>query len=616
MANELFDSAQRILTERFIWETKIRKFVQMRHDGLPRRDKTKAWQADLHSKTIDRAIRKSKPFWLGQVTAGDRLCNFTALTEQVQTLSDAAADFYDFTTHTKTKFLDEVDVAVDHMLLKGRGIIKSVIDPMDEYRIIDEAVDPMYLLMPESANDFEDADEWIHIRVMTVAAYERLDKRWDTTPETVSKIRGTKDFQSLGIYRQEVQLREGITHTSNSNYVLMFEHWVKTAGGHTVNYYSPMSPDIQLRKPHGNPYKLNGKSSIPFKSCQMEVKDKGWYSPRGLGEMLEVQEQVETFIENKWADSLSIANTRIFTGPKEIQNMANLRMEDGQYIPGDIESVQFAPPAMSWNEMLNYQRARAEEISQAPDSSSVSEGSKTGGKAITAAESNRIGQLNQVGMNYAAEIFRRGFLIPLHTHRWGMLCQFKPKEFAYYAAQKMNSLPEQALHDKYLIVPDGSVDGWNRQMRIQREVLLMQTFAQLPNSNADYWVERAMRAVDGQAASQGFKGIGMKAADEYEAQASEILLLTATPPFPVQPQPQQDQPTRIKCLIDWLHASATLNIPVDQAAKQRVHENLASRLQILQKQNPSVAKQIKDSLMKMEQSGQQPQPGQQPPQIQ
>jgi len=73
MANELFDSAQRILTERFIWETKIRKFVQMRHDGLPRRDKTKAWQADLHSKTIDRAIRKSKPFWLGQVTAGDRL---------------------------------------------------------------------------------------------------------------------------------------------------------------------------------------------------------------------------------------------------------------------------------------------------------------------------------------------------------------------------------------------------------------------------------------------------------------------------------------------------------------------------------------------------------------
>lgn len=604
---ELFESAQRILTERVVWENKIRRFEQMRHGGLPRRDKTKPWMADSWSQTIDRSITRAKPFWLGQVTAGDRLCNFTALTEQVQTLSDSAAEFYDFETHNNTNLMSELDTAFDHMLLKGRGVIKSTIDPTDGYKIVDEAIDPMFILMPESANDFDDADEWVHIRLMTVPAYKRLDSRWKTDDATIAKIRGSKDFQTLGIYIQQMQLREGITHTSNSNSILMFEHWVKTARGHDISYYSPHAPELALRDTHQNPYRFAGKPSVPFRSFQMEIKSKGWYSPRGLGERLDVQEQSETFLENKWYDAMSIGNTRIFTGSKEIQNMANLQLVDGQYIPGEITSVQFAPPPMPYDEMLNFQRARSEEISQTPDASSTAPGSKTGGKAITAKEAGIINSINQAGMNYAAEITRRD-LTKLHRHRWGMICQFKERDFAYFTASELKTLPEEAIHDKYLIVPDGSPDGWNRGLRIQRETGLMQMFAPLPNANADYWVQRAMRAVDGQAALQGFKGNGMKQADEYEAQASEILLLTATPPFPVQPQPSQDQPTRIKCIIDWLHAAQTLGVPVDPHARQRVQQNLAARLQILEKQNPAAAKQIKQMLTQLEQSSAQPQP--------
>jgi hypothetical protein len=466
----------------------------------------------------------------------------------------------------------------------------------------------MFILMPESADSFDDADNWVHIRMMTIEAYRLLDKRWDTSEDTLKKVRGTKDFQTLGIYNQEMNLREGITHTTNPHYVLIFEHWEKTSGGHTIHYYSPNFPEIELRKPHGNPYKFQGKSSIPFNSVQMEIIERGWYAPRGLGEMLEVQELTETFIENKWADAMSIANTRIFTGSKEIQNMANIRLEDGQYIAGEISSVQMAPPAMPWDEMLQYQRGRSEEISQAPDSSSVAPGSKTGGKPITAAESNRIGALSQVGMNYAAEIFRRD-LIKIHRHRWGMLCQFKPKEFAYYASQKLNTLPEQALHDKYLITPDGSPDGWNRQLRMQRDIGLMQTFAQLPNSNPDYWVERAMRSVDGQAANQGFKGTGMKTADEAEAQAMEIQLLTAQPPYPVKVQPQQDQLTRIQTILQWLQAAHGLAVPVNPQGKALVMQNLTQRMQILQQQNPAAHKQVAQLMKQMEQVSQTMPPG-------
>ncbi len=610
--NPRFQSAQRMLVERYRWEERQRRYFQMRHDGLPRLNRTGSWQSDSHSKTIDRAIRKNKPFWLGQLTAGERLCNFVSMQQgQVQAMADAAADYYDFQTYQKSRLIDEIDTCVDHMLLKGKGIIKSTVDPLDEYRIVDTAIDPMFLIIPDSADDFEDADEWIEIRQMTVAEYQRLDSRWDTTEETVKAIRGRKDWQNIGIYNQEVQLREGITHTANANYILIFEHWIKTRGGHTIYYYSPNEPDIQLRKPHGNPYKWQGKESIPYTSFQMEIKDKGWYSPRGLGELLDVQEQKETFVENQWADAMVLANNPPLTGDKELPNTANLRWERNQYIPFNVKPIVTTPPPIPYEGMLQYEKARSEEISMAPDSSSVSPESKTGGKAITATEAKNIAALTQVGSNYNADIFRRR-LTRLHQHRWGLMVQFKQKEFVYYSVGSLNTLPEQALHDQYLISPDGSADGWNRGARIQREIGLMQTFAPLPNADKDYWVKRAMAAVDGKAAQQGFVPTGLATQNEYEAQAMEILLLTAQPPFPVQPEPQQDQATRIKCIIDWFEAAHKTGKPVNPQAKRLIQQNLAQRLQILQQQNPAAAKQIKQMLMQAEQATQPPTNGQMP----
>jgi hypothetical protein len=114
-----------------------------------------------------------------------------------------------------------------------------------------------------------------------------------------------------------------------------------------------------------------------------------------------------------------------------------------------------------------------------------------------------------------------------------------------------------------------------------------------------------MRSVDGQAANQGFKGIGLKAADEAEAQASEIQLLTATPPFPVKVQPQQDQLTRIQTILQWLQAAHGLGVPVNPQGKNLVMQNLSQRMQILQQQNPAAHKQVALLVKQMEQVGSQ-----------
>lgn len=615
MSQQLCDSANRILLARLRYEQKQRAFYTMRHDGLPRQNKPFPSAADGHVALIDNAIRKNKPFLVGQLTSGNKLCQFTSLQQQLEAISDAAADYYDFTTFNRSDFMDEMDCVFDTLYLRGRGVLKCTVDPLEKYRLTDEAIDPLFILMPQEADDFEDADEFVHVRQFTVASYKRLDARWDTSPETIAKIRG-QPVANLNVITQQKRLQEGINYTSNSEQILVWEHWTKTQGGWTINYYSPLSPEVALRKPHGNPYKCNGKPSMPFFSFPMELKDKGWYASRGLAELLAPDEQFSTKVVNEWADYLTFVNRPIYTGAKEIVNAANFRWEPGQYIAGDIHGVQQTAPPMSFQEMLNLSRGLAEEKAQSPDFGiSDSDGQNSGGKPRTATENQRIAALTQAGGNYQASIQRRR-LAKVHRHRWGLICQFKERDFTYYASGTIGTLPEQALHDQYLITPDGSPDGWNPQLKFQKAMAALQAFQGNPNVDLEVLTKAALNAFDGRVALKAFVPTNMKGASEYEDQAMEILLLTADVPFPVTVQPSQDQPSRIKCIVDWMQAANKMNIPVSPGGKMRVHQNLAQRIQILQQQNPSAASQIKKQLMQLEQvtgaQGGQPAPAAQP----
>jgi len=618
MSQELYSSGNRILLARLRWEQKQRVFYQSRHDGLPRLNKPFQSAADGHVSLIDNAIRKNKPFLVGQLTSGNRLCQFISLKQQLEAMSDAAADFYDFTTFNRSDFMDEMDCVFDTCFLRGRGVIKCTVDPLDEYRLCDEAIDPLFILIPQEADDFEDADEFIHVRQFTVDAYKRLDQRWDTSKETIAKIRG-QPIANLNMVIQQKRIQEGINYTNNTEQILVWEHWTKTNGGWTIAYYSPLSPDTQLRQTHGCPYKVNGEPSIPFFSFPMELKDKGWYATRGLGELLLPDEQFATKVVNEWADFLTFVNRPLYTGDKELQNSANYRWRPGEYIPGNIRGVQQGTPPMSFQEMLMLSRGMAEEKAQSPDFG-ITNGqgqNNTGGKPRTATENDRIAALTQAGGNYQASIMRRR-LAKVHRHRWGMMCQFKPKDFSYYATGEIKTLPEQAMHDQYLIEPDGSPDGWNPQLKFQKAMAGLQSFQGNPNVDMEVLTEAALNAYDGRVARRAFVPTGLQTANEAEAQAMEIQLLTAQPPFPVKVQPNQDQVTRIQTILQWLQAAHGLGIPVDPQAKNLIMQNLSQRMQILKEQNPQAYKAAAQAVQQMEQAGGQLPPGHlngnQPPQ--
>lgn len=621
MSRDLAISGLQILTERIIWEQKQRLFYRMRHDGLPRINKPFQTASDAHYPAIDMAIRKLKPFYIGQVFAGNQVCSFTSLRQQLDALSESAGQYYDFISQQRSKLMTEIIRCVDFMLLTGRGVMKCTVDPLDKYALVDEAVNPYYIIMPQEADDFEDADCFVHVRPFTVESYKRLDDRYDKDPDCIRRIRGSKDFQSIGLYDQDKRLREGIAYTRQPNQILIWEHYTKTGGGWTVNTYCPMAPEIELRKPYGVPYKLDGKPSLPFFSFPMELKEKGWYSPRGIADLLAPVEQYLTKLWNEKADAMTFANRPLYTGEKEIINSASYRWAPGEYIPGQIAAVQQGKPPFNFDQEMAFAQGIAEQQSQSPDFGITSPGdpSDTGGKPRTATENQRIAALAQTGSNFNGMIFRMP-LTKMHRHRWGLICQFKERDFCYYASGTVGTLPAEALHDQYLITPDGSPEGWNPQARFAKAMSGLQSFGGNPNVDPEVLTKEALNAYDGRIALKAFVPTNIKGASEYEDQAMEILLLTAEPPFPVKVQPQQDQVSRIKCILDWMHAAGVTGKPVSPAGRALIQQNLAQRMQILKQQNPNTFHQLmpliaqaeKQPVQPMRQGGAMP-PGAQPP---
>jgi hypothetical protein len=597
---ELYESAHSILTGRSVWENKQRLFYQMRHDGIRRQKKPFPGAADGHYPMVDMAIRKAKPFWMGQVTSGDKLAVFTSLKpNDLSSFSDSAADYFDFILTQKSQFLRKLRVAVDHMLLRGRGIIKVTVNPLDDYSLQIEAINPMFILMPQMADDFPDADEWVHVKHLSVAAYKRLDARYDTSPETVAKIRGSENFENFSTITEEKRTREGITHTTDPENIILWEHWKRTVSGWRIFTYSPHAPEIALRKPHGCPWKVQGKPSCPFFSFPMEVKDEGWYSPRGLGELLASVEQYLTKLWNEKADAMTFANRPLYTGEKEILNPANYRWAPGEYIPGNIRGVQQGQPPFSFDQEIMFARSIGELQAQTPDFGITQEGAgQGGGKARTAAENYRIAALTQAGTNDNAVVFREK-LAEVYRHIWGLILQFKPKDFTYFAAGEVGTLPEQALHDAYLIAPDGSPDGWNRQQRFQKAVALMQVFTGNPNVNPEVLTRNALAAEDGRLAQQAFVPSNLKGAIEAEDEAHEIAILKEG--FPAVVTPGEDHATRIKMLLGWLQKQQQTGAPLDPIARQRIQEHLAVHYQYLQKTNPAGARQLAQTVQQQEQ---------------
>ena len=602
---KLFDQGCQAIADRSQWEAKQRLYYEMRHDGLRRRNKPWPGAADLHFPLVDMNIRKTKPFWESQATATERLASFVSLQEQQQETTGAAADFFDFELKQHTEFETELIRAVDCMLLRGRGVLKVTTDPFDDHNIVCASIDLPFIIMMDGAEDFADADGWIEVKHLTLAGYRR-DRRYSQDEATIGAIKGSKDLDiSTGVF-QDKEVREGVNYSRNSDQIILWEHWVKTMGGWTVYTYSPQSPDKEIRKPFGCPYKLGGKASCPYFSFKMEIKDRGWYAPRGIAELTAAFERYASKLWNEKTDAMTFANRPVFTSDQQIQNTGNIRWVPGEFIPGNIKGVQMPTPAFSFDQEIAFARSTAEQVTMMPDFGIERPGQpgQAGGQR-TATENNRISTLQNVGTESNGRIFRRD-LSKAYRHIWGLILQFKRKKLSYFVSGELKTLPEAALHDAYLIMPDGAPDQWNKQMRQQRADARLQKFAGSPNVNQDELVYDSLAADDPMVAQKLFVPGNLKAGSEAEDEAVEISIMKDG--FPAQVKPNEDHATRIHVLLGWLQKQSMTGAPVDPVAQQRVQQHLALHWQYLKKIQPEAARALLQQIQQGEQ-GQRQVPG-------
>lgn len=592
-----------VLSARSAWDSKQALFTQMRHEGIRRRNKPFETAADYHLAILDLTIRKHRAFWFGQVFNNDRLAVFLALRQQAEYLSKQAGEWFDWLVRSESNCLDQFQLAQEAMLLRGRGVLKAWLDATNDNKLTFAGIDPQFVLMADGADDFADADWFIEVKQLSRGRYER-DPRYDHTPGTWETISGQgTDNQTAAQYWTDKEQREGITNTTNTNTAVVWECWEQHAAGKwTVHTVSPRRTDRPLRQNFECPYKTaTGASSLPYHSLVMELKEPGWYAPRGLADLVAPSETLGCTIVNRWLDALSFSTNPIFTSDGPIPNLANIKFRAGEVLPGGIKRVDMGGASMELPALLNFVQGAAEQSAMMPDFGVGDRESQQDKR--TATEVNRIAGVMDVATSFNGEMIRRR-MQRVYQHVWAMLLQFKPKSLAYLAGDSLNELPEAALHDQYSLRVGGRSDQWNQAQAFQRAAARYQMLGADPNANHEELVSDLLTADDPSAAKRILVRTNVRAANESEDEAQELTILADG--YPAAVGPNEDHAARIHIDLAWLQKEQAAGLPHGPDAYQRVKEHLAVHYGYLKKADPQQAGQVAQSVQQMEQAAMQP----------
>lgn len=583
--------------QRSPWELRQTRWYELRHHGLRRTNKPWPKAADLHWPLIDTAIEKLKPLFLQQALGMDVVASFVPMRQQLNAYTKVAEDWFNYKIRDKTNFVDEVLSWVDYTLMSGRGVMKCFWNPGDK-RVGFEAVDPMYFVVPAYTVDLQDADWAVHVMPMSVPAYKRMAGQfgWKSDSKTIEKIRGNpqQDDNIPGAATEDdaKQLREGITYTNNTDGVIVWEVYRKRDDGvWEVYLYSPADVDLDLRDPMELPY---DHGQLPFVDFPYEIKDKGWFSPRGVCEILAPFELSMTSMWNHKHDAMTLYNRPLFRAERELPNSINLRFQPGQILPYGVAPVQMPQPPVSFDQELNQTRAVAENRIGSPDYAmgSVMSG---GSDRRTATEIQSINAQAMQSGDLRARLFRMA-LGKLYRQAWGLYVQYDSKSLRYRFAEDSLEADPVALHDQYELEPKGGMDMVSRQMMVQQAINRKQLFMNSP------WVDQVeldksiMELDDPSLVKRLLRDPGQKAADELEDETKTIPTLLVGIPVPAKPG--QNYAGRIGVLMQYLNGAMQQGQQLSPVSKNAFMMRIDSLLQGYEQVATNEARKLRKEIQK------------------
>ena len=595
--SDLYNKIIKDIEGRNLWEQKLQKFYRMRHDG-ERRKKKEAWQADMHYPLIDGSIEKHKPFYFQQLYGTELIASFISLKEQDAKSSMLAAQWFDWNLKQKSNLEIKVLTCIDHMLQSGKGILKVFWNPEKE-SVWYQAIDPYYLIVPPKTSELSEADRVTHVQHYSVEAYKRLATQYNYKQDDdfIKSISGKgADLKNGSNKEFEKQDREGLTISNDDDSIIIWEVYQREGKDWVVHTFSPLKPDVPLRNSFKVTYQVNGKPFLPFVEFHCEIKDEGYYSPRGLSEVLAPHEAALNKNWNEKLDAMTMYNRPLFwTDSNSITNSGNIKLVPGQIATFPINRVQMGEPPFSFDQEMVNTRMVAEYRAGMPD---FGLGQQTNqAKSRTATEVSNITSLMGQNIDLRGRIFRKSES-QLLIFSWAILLQFAKTSLRFMFNEEMQELPAISLHDQYIIQPNGSSDNYNKSLQQQRAFGRFQMFNGDPFIDQGELRKSTLESDDPRLVKRLFINAGTQAAMQAEDQADEITRMLIG--FPSQVRPTDDDAVHLITLSQFIQRRIEMRegLTAEQAVLFLNHGQ--PHLINLKKKNPEkfqeVQTKIKDSV--------------------
>jgi len=568
MSNEIYDLILDDVKSRARWETRQGLWYQMRTDGLRR--KVKPWPnaSDIHFPLIDTTINKLKPAFFQQAMGLDVLATFVPMRSQMAGFTTAAEHWFSYKLHEKSNYATEVMSWIDHMLVSGHSVMKTFWNP-NKKQVEFQAIDPMYIIVPPWTKDIASADRITQVMPMSLESYKRAGI-YDTSKSTIDKIQSGKveDSGIIDNIKYDKEIREGITHSPDEDQVIVWEVYTHDEDGKWVmQCFSPQAPDVPLRKTMEVPFDHD---NPPFSSSKYEVTDGGWFSPRGVCEMLAPFEASLTKTWNEKMDASTLFNKPLFKAERDLPNSVNLRLNPGQILPFGIAPVQMPNTPMDFDKDMMQTQSVAEQRVTVPDYGIMADRDRR-----TATEIESVNAQAQQNMDLRLRLFRQA-LGDLFRQAFSILLQFDKKSLQYRFLEDSLSVDPVALHDEYQLEPRGGMDMVSKVMLLNKAVQRKQLFMNSPWINQVELDKSILELEDPSLVPRLVQDPNEKEGNEVTDEKKIIPALLIGEQIPVQEG--QDYRVRIGVLMQFLEKSSQSGMQFSPQAQQAISGRLGELL--------------------------------------
>jgi hypothetical protein len=468
--SELFEDINNDLEDRESWQNRQILWSKMRGQGVGRGNRPWPGAANAHVPVADTIISKLKPYYTVWIFGPELLASFYSLEVQGDAYTDSVAQWFDYKVRESSNFSEACVCAIDSCLQNGMGILKTYWDAAAQ-RLAFTSVHPYYIIVPaHSTFDFQRADRIVHVMQYSRAEYERdAQKKGFNSDETfIDSIVGEgKPDQKYAEHRYTA---EGLSWSRLKEMIVLWEVYIRDSSGHvSVKTFSPLQPDEPARADFKLPYEHR---QAPFTMMPYELLDGGYYSSRGICELVQMYEASACKSWNEKLDFMSIANRPVLSTQGGSINAQNIRWEPGAVYDSVLQLVQQPSPPVSFDEEINSVRSMAEQRVGIPDFG-VGGPNQSAQQNKTATETNVITSVMQQSNDLRARILK-GSITRVFEQAWALLKQYDCDSLDYFWRRQRLNLDQAALSNKYSLRPNGSVDGYSREKEIQKLMQLRQ----------------------------------------------------------------------------------------------------------------------------------------------